>query len=204
MRVGAAVTGSGNPYTRVGVEYARWDAEDAQVFVDHWHKNTLGWIVIITDHILAPVFAARLEMHGRYSFAPLPFVELGKQPRLTGDGPASWTCWIVVARPTTIAYSRWASLPGAYVPTTGTGVQSDRMIKGGKPLWLMRALVRDYSRPGDLICDPCAGGATTLLAAAMEGRRAVGAEMDPETFAQAQRRIARGYTLPMFVEEDTT
>lgn len=46
----------------------------------------------------------------------------------------------------------------------------------------------------DLVCDPCAGGATTLLAAAIEGRRAIGAERDPATFASAQRRLACGYT----------
>ncbi len=65
---------------------------------------------------------------------------------------------------------------------------------GGKPLWLMRSLVRDYSRPGDLICDPCAGGGTTLLAAATEGRRAVGAEMDPKHYEIARKRFAAGYT----------
>ena len=74
------------------------------------------------------------------------------------------------------------------------------LVVGGKPLDLMRAIVRDYSRPGDLICDPCAGGATTLLAAAMEGRRAVGAEIDHETYAKASARIARGYTPPLFVD----
>ena len=62
----------------------------------------------------------------------------------------------------------------------------------------MQAIVRDYSRPGDLICDPCAGGATTLIAAATEGRRAVGAEMDPKTYALAQARIAKGHTPNMF------
>jgi len=62
----------------------------------------------------------------------------------------------------------------------------------------MRAIVRDYSRPGDLVCDPCAGAATTLLAAAMEGRRAVGSEMDPATLEKAQTRIARGFTPTLF------
>jgi site-specific DNA-methyltransferase (adenine-specific) len=52
----------------------------------------------------------------------------------------------------------------------------------------------DDSRPGDLICDPCAGGGTTLLAAVIEGRRAIGAECDPETFELAVRRLRRGYT----------
>ena len=60
----------------------------------------------------------------------------------------------------------------------------------------MRALVRDYSRPGDLVCDPCAGGATTLIAAALEGRRAIGAELDPETYALACARIERTALTP--------
>jgi site-specific DNA-methyltransferase (adenine-specific) len=62
----------------------------------------------------------------------------------------------------------------------------------------MRAIVRDYSRPGDLIVDPYAGGATTLLAAAMEGRRAIGAECDPKTFALAVKRLASGYQPNLF------
>jgi site-specific DNA-methyltransferase (adenine-specific) len=58
----------------------------------------------------------------------------------------------------------------------------------------MRAIIRDYSRPGDLIVDPCAGGATTLIAAAIEGRRSIGSEMDETTFKKAQARIKAGYT----------
>ena len=43
------------------------------------------------------------------------------------------------------------------------------------PLALMGAIVRDYSKRGDLICDPCAGMATTAVAADMFGRLFVGA-----------------------------
>ena len=53
----------------------------------------------------------------------------------------------------------------------------------------MRAIVRDYTRPADLVCDPCMGGGTTALAAYMEGRRFVGAECDPATYAKARTRI---------------
>jgi DNA modification methylase len=69
---------------------------------------------------------------------------------------------------------------------------------GGKPLGVMRAIVRDYSRPGDIVCDPFAGDATTLLAAAMEGREAVGSECDESAFEAAQARLSRGYSLDMF------
>lgn len=62
---------------------------------------------------------------------------------------------------------------------------ADRSGGRGKPEWLMRALVRDYSMPSDLVCDPLAGWGSTLRAALNEGRRAVGAELDPKIAAEA-------------------
>jgi DNA modification methylase len=97
----------------------------------------------------------------------------------------------MVARPKRL--SKWGTLPGGY-----TGPPGERVHIGGKPLWLMRALVRDYTKPGDLVCDPMAGAATTLIAALSENRRAIGAEVDPETFAVAQKRMALGYTPSLF------
>ena len=85
-------------------------------------------------------------------------------------------------------------MPGAYLP----GAREKMDVVGGKPLWLMKAIVRDYTNKGDLVCDPCAGGATTLIAAASMGRKAVGAEVDPKTYAKAQKRISRGFTVDMF------
>jgi site-specific DNA-methyltransferase (adenine-specific) len=65
----------------------------------------------------------------------------------------------------------------------------------------MRAIVKDYSRPSDLIVDPFAGSGTTLIAAAIEGRRAIGAECDPETYAKAVKRIKKGWTPSILVEQ---
>lgn len=59
-------------------------------------------------------------------------------------------------------------------------VEDEQATSGrGKPAWLMQALVRHYSRSGQLVCDPLAGYASTLRAARAEGRRAIGSEMDP-------------------------
>lgn len=60
---------------------------------------------------------------------------------------------------------------------------------GGKPVWLMRELVRDYSRQDWIVCDPCAGQATTLLAAAIEGRRAIGAEPREDAWRRGAVRL---------------
>ena len=157
----------------------------------------------MTDHRLAPIWSDALESCGLYAFAPLPIVEIGSRVRLTGDGPCSWTTWIVVARPRTgtfrdgTACNRWGTLRGSYV-FKGKG---DRMIVGGKRTDVMRALVRDYTRAGDLVCDPCAGAATTARACQLEGRRFIGAEVNRETYEAALERISQPFTAPMFVDQ---
>ena len=187
---------------RRSLDYRAWTARDVDAFVDAWSSRTRGWMVSITDHELAPAWAAALERAGRYVFSPLAYVAPGSRVRIVGDGPAQWSCFIVVARPRSSAFAKWGSLPGAYVIPAGHNDRRNNAggVVGGKPAWLMRSLVRDYSRPGDLVCDPCAGGGTTLLAALTEGRRAVGAEMMPEHFEIAQARLARGFTPALFAE----
>ena len=180
------------------LNYQFWTNEDAKSFVNYWDNKCNGWMVVITDHILQTAFSDAMSDVGRYVFAPLPFVEVGKCARLNGDGPASWTCWVVVSRPKDIKYSKWGHIRGAYIFNKGA-VEQVKTVVGGKPEQLMTTIIRDYSKPGDLICDPCAGGATTLIAAASQGRRSVGAEMDADTYAKAMQRIKAGYTTDMFV-----
>lgn len=151
-----------------GINYRPWSDEDVRAFVDAWEPLVRGWFVSITDDRLAQVWRDALDAR-RYAFAPLPLVEIGSRVRLSGDGPSSWTCHVVVARPKTAEFRRWGTLRGAYV-YTGHG---DRVVMGGKRLASMVDLVRDYTRPGDLVCDPCCGAGTTGLAAIMEGRRAL-------------------------------
>lgn len=172
------------------ISYKGWEPDDVRAFVESWSPRCRGWMVTITDHNLVPAWELAMRDAGRYVFAPLPWVAKGWGFRMCADGPASETCWIVVARPRSGTFRdgtkahKWGCLPGSYI----IGKERGSHI-GGKPSKLMRMLVNDYSRPGDLICDPCAGWATTLLAAAQEGRRAVGSEMDPETHADALKRL---------------
>lgn len=176
------------------INYDGWDPQDVIDFVDSWAPRTGGWMVSITDHVLGPVWSDAMKKHNRYSFAPIPLVEIGSRVRLLGDGPSSWSCWIIVSRPSSREFMKWGALRGAYV-YTGRG---DKFVMGGKRLDFMQSLVRDYTRPGDLIADPCMGAATTGLAALTEGRRFVGAEMDPTHFEIARKRLARGWTPPLF------
>lgn len=178
---------------RRGLNYNAWTGDDVRAFVDSWAPRCRGWFVAFTSHDLCADYTVALEAHDRYVFAPLPFFSPGSRVRLSGDGPSSWTCWIVVARPRHAPYAKWGTLPGGYM------VPPERCeVVGGKPLALMRAIVRDYSRPGDLVCDPFVGSGTTALAALSEGRRFVGSEQKPEHYEIARRRLDRGYTPTMF------
>lgn len=58
-------------------------------------------------------------------------------------------------------------------------VSSDKIIHPNeKPIDLMKAMVRDLSRKGDLIVDPFSGSGCVCAAAVSEGRRAIGIELD--------------------------
>lgn len=64
-------------------------------------------------------------------------------------------------------------------------------VVGGKPLWLMERLVEDYSRPGQLVVDPCCGAGTTLEAARRTGRRAIGGDVSLEHARIAADRVSK-------------
>lgn len=174
--------------TRRVLGYTAWTAADVDEFVGSWAPRCRGWMVALTSHDLVPAWERAYERAGRYAFAPVPCLAR-RVPRLIGDGPSSWFCYAMVARPRSVAYSRWRTLPGGYLSEPGQGESTARV--GGKPLWLMRRLVEDYTRPGDLVCDPFAGGGTTAVAAHAAGRRSIGAEVDPEYAQIARDRITK-------------
>jgi site-specific DNA-methyltransferase (adenine-specific) len=185
---------------RRSIDYAAWTDDDVDAFVDSWTPLVRGWCVSITDHVLARAWESAFTVNDRYPFAPLPLYSPGSRVRLSGDGPSSWTCQIVVARPRTREFFQWGTLPGGYV------CAPERMpVVGGKPLAAMREIVRDYSRPGDLIVDPCCGGGTTALAARLEGRRAIvgdamreHAEIAAERLRAVPLAAAKNGTLALF------
>lgn len=180
------------PTHREALNYAAWSPADVTSFVAAFADRVLGWWACMTSHDLVPSWEAAYAAAGIYSFPPVVVIQ--KRPRLVGDGPSSWAVYMMVARPRGKPFSTWGTLPGAYFSETVKGSG----IAGAKPLDLMRAIVRDYSRPGDLVCDPFVGSGTTAVAALSEGRRFVGSEQKTEHYEIARRRLDRGYTPSMF------
>jgi hypothetical protein len=173
------------------ISYTFWTPLAVHGFVQFWSPRCSGWIAAMTSDDLIPVWRAAYAAVGRLDFAPVPIV--APRVRLSGDGPASSAVYLMVARPREKRFTSWGALPGWYEAP----VERDGHI-GGKPIGLMRAIVRDYSRAGDLVCDPCAGFGTTLLAARIEGRSSVGAEIDASAHAEAVRRLDGAYAPDLF------
>lgn len=183
---GATTRRDGTNRSELG--YEPMTANDVRELAAEYARICNGWVVWMTDSDLALIVGQALEAVGRYVFAPLPFYQPGRSVRLAGDGPCSWTDWIIAAR--TTAQNKWGTLPGGYVAGTGW---NDKARMGGKPTALMRALVGDYSRVGDLVLDSHMGAGTTGVACAMLGRRFVGIEIDREAFDIARERIENAY-----------
>lgn len=183
-------THTGHDGTRPGgrspIPYAFWTPEDVHVFVQTWRPLQRGWLVSITDHVLWPAWQRAAERAGLYAgFPPLPLVVRGSRLRIRGDGPSPWTYWVMVARPTEL-YT-WGTIGrGAYI-----GSRERLLMTGGKPLWAMREIIQDYSRPGQVVCDPLCGTGTTLAGALFEGREAIGGDGSLVTLGLAETRLER-------------
>lgn len=183
---GASDARDGSNRSELG--YSSLSLQDVDLLAEIYAKVCSGWIVWMTDSDLALAVRTSLEKYGRYAFAPLPFYQAGRSVRLTGDGPSSWTDWIVVAR--TKAQNKWGTLPGGYIAGPGW---SDKQRMGGKPTLLMDALVSDYSRPSQLVLDTHMGAGTTGVACIRQGRKFIGCEIDAQAFDIACKRIKQAY-----------
>lgn len=178
------------------VAYDRWTPEDVAEFVEWAEPRTRRWIVPMTSHDLIPAWEEAFEEAGWYVFSPVTVQMPGMGVRKQGDGPASWSIYLVPARartrermanPCSNGTALWRALPGSYSWKPGRrphGQGYDKPVAG------LEELVRDYSNPGDLICDPLAGYGSTLIASVRIGRQAIGSEIDPKVAKAANKALA--------------
>ena len=110
-------------------------------------------------------------------------------PQLNGQGPAQgYECFVVAWAGQ--GHARWNSggKRGVYTHLVNAGRQGEHPTE--KPVPLMSEIVFDFTKPGDLICDPFCGSGTTGVAAVKAGRRFIGIERDPKWFDLSCRRIS--------------
>ena len=161
------------------IPYAPLTEEEARELAQRWKDRVREWVVLSGDHETWAMHEAAWKDAGYYTFAPVPWFKTDAPPRFQGDGPASVTEWIFVARP--VCVERGGSRRGKYEGPCRTR-NAGKAYPGQKPLWLARQLVHDYSRAGGMVCDPYVGTGAYLEGALDCGRRAVGAERERPIF----------------------
>lgn len=62
-----------------------------------------------------------------------------------------------------------------------------------KPIWILEKIIKNISEPEQTIIDPFMGSGSTLLAAAKQGRKAIGIEINPKYFEIACDRLTAFY-----------
>ena len=72
----------------------------------------------------------------------------------------------------------------------GVNAEADRIHPTQKPVALYAWLLGQYAKQGDIILDTHTGSASSLIACYNAGYDFVGAEIDPEFYKKAMRRLA--------------
>ena len=151
------------------------------------------WVVVFSDTESSHLWAAALADSALDYVRTAFWHKLGGAPQFTGDRPAVAVEAITLCHPP--GRKRWngGGKHGLYaVPIElhrGTPTDEERVHTTQKPVRLMRALVADFTDPDELILDPFAGSASTLVAAYEQGRRAIGVELDEENATAAAKRL---------------
>lgn len=159
-----------------------------------------GWVLLFTLAEGVRAWRDDLQAAGAKWDTTCFWVKPDASPRFNGQGPARGaecfvTCW------SGTGYRRWnaGGKRGIYTHCVNTNRQGEHPTE--KPVPLMVEIITDFTRSGELICDPFMGSGTTGVAAVKTGRRFVGIEQNERWFDLSCRRIQAALDAPdMFVE----
>lgn len=164
-------------------------ADDHRAFCcAEWKRICRGWVMAFCQAEAVGNWRRAMEAAGITWKRAAIWIKPNGQPQYTGDRPGMGYESIAIG---------WA---GEGKSTWNGGgkhgiYRCPKRARNGrhqteKPLSLMEAIIRDFTQPGELICDPFAGVGTTLVAAKRLGRRWIGMELDATYCAIARERLA--------------
>jgi len=148
-----------------------------------------GWCLLFSLAEGVRAWRDDLQAAGARWDTTLAWVKPDAQPRFNGQGAARGfecviSCWCGKGHRSWNAGGKRGIYTHLVNPRSRDGRHPTE-----KPLALLREIIRDFTQPGDLICDPYMGGAAIGVAALAEGRRYIGIEKKPVWFDVAVDRI---------------
>jgi len=164
--------------------------DDLIVPVSGWISYMAGrWAVVFSDVESCHSWRSALELSGLRYVRTGAWVKPDAMPQMSGDRPGTGF------EPCTIAHAqgpmRWNG-GGSLATWTYFTAKGDGRPEGHpcpKPLPLMVELVQLFTDEGETILDPFAGSGTTLVAAKLNGRKAIGIEREEKYCAVAAKRL---------------
>lgn len=165
------------------------DEEAAEVMVAA-ARGVRRWVLVFCNELAISLWVnAGLAAGLRYVRVGV-WVKSDAMPQMSGDRPSAGTESIVIMHVPVKGRMQWNG-GGRKAVWTGPAQERDvrRVHPCQKPLWLLEALVRDFSNTGETIWDPYMGSGTTGAAARRNGRDFIGHERDAATFRKAETRI---------------
>lgn len=147
-----------------------------------------GWLILFTLAEGVRAWRDDIQAAGGKWDTTLVWVKPDASPRFNGQGAArgfenAITAWCGKG------HRSWNSggKRGVYSHLVNHGRQGEHPTE--KPVPLMAEIIADFTKPGQLVCDPFCGSGSTGVAAVKHGRRFVGIERDPKWFDLSCRRI---------------
>lgn len=157
----------------------------------HFGRLARRWVLVFSDLEMTAEWRPDLTTAG------LDYVRTGiwhKQastPQFSGDRPAVAAEAITICHPK--GRKKWngggTHAFWSFPIVLHTSKDEERVHTTQKPIKLMRELVRLFTDSNELILDPFAGSATTLVAAYEQGRRCIGVELDEKNAEAAAKRL---------------
>lgn len=155
-------------------------------------RITRRWVLVFSDIESAHLWRKDMTGCGLDYIRTGIWHKAGSTPQFSGDRPAVAAETITICHPK--GRKRWNG-GGAHaywsVPIVGTNRPDEKRVHTTqKPESLMRALIEQFTDPGDTILDAFAGSGTTGVAAAYLGRKTVLIEEDEARAEVCARRLA--------------
>ena len=165
---------------------------DRDFLAAHIARIVSRWTLVFSDAESSHLWRESLEAVGLDYVRTGAWVKVGSTPQFSGDRPATGFEAVTIAHPK--GRKRWNGGGKHAVWSVPIVLKRSRLQERNhpteKPLSLMRALVEEFTDPGEVILDMTAGSGTTGIAAKETGRRAVLIERDEKHAETAARRLS--------------
>ena len=179
---------------RAALTFAALDETTARDVAAELCRVCRRWLILFTDERSIDLWARSVEAAGGLYVRAGAWIKTDPMPQMSGDRPAAGTESIVICHAPRLRGEGRMRWHGHGRPATYRGSTKDpgerRRHPCAKPLWLLRAILADFTDRGETVIDPFCGSGSTGVAALHLGRHFRGWEIDPRMADVARARLA--------------